>query len=270
MTKTSARESRAFGFGRSFRAVYEFYLILACRAPRARAFALLAFLPAVLAVVFRLGFPGRPMEILAVFSDILVVFYLQFLLIILALFYGTSVCSEEVEGKTLAYLATRPLAKPAIILGKAAAYASLSSAMLLASLAVSFFVMNAGRLPAGEAAMSFLRYAGVLLLGLAAYTAFFVFLGVMLRKAVIIGLAFGFGWESVLQYFPGSTQRFSIAHYLKSLLPFTPEVKGFSLLTFRLEPTSDLMSLVALLLITSVCLALAGLVFSLKEYISEE
>lgn len=255
---------------RTFRSVFRFFLLLAVRAPRAKAFAILTFLPAVLAVVFRLSFPGRSVEVLGVFSDILVVFYLQFILIILALFYGTSVCSEEVEGKTLSYLTTRPLSKAGIILGKTAAYAFLTTVMVLASLAVSFFVMNAGRLSAGEAAKTYLIYSGVLLLGIAAYTAFFTFLGVLLKKAVIIGLAFGFGWESILQYFPGSTQRFSIAHYLKSLLPFTPKAKGFSLLTFRLEPTSDEVSLVALVLITAVFLVLACLVFRFKEYISEE
>lgn len=270
MTMTSVPGSRPFGIGGPFRAVFRFYLLLAVRAPRAKAFALLTFLPAVMAVVFRLSFAGRSAEILGVFTEILVVFYLQFLLIILALFYGTSVCSEEIEGKTLSYLTTRPLAKAGVILGKTAAYGSLSGVLVLASLAVSFFVMNAGRLPAGEAAATCLRYGGVLVLGIAAYLAFFTFLGVLLRKAVIVGLAFGFGWESILQYFPGSTQRFSIAHYLKSLLPFTPSVKGFSLLTFRLEPTSDMMSLIALLLITAAFLGLACLVFSLKEYISEE
>ena len=59
---------------------------------------------------------------MSVFQDILMVYDLQFLIVILTLFYGTSVCSEEIEGKTLPYLTTRPLTKAGIILGKYAAY----------------------------------------------------------------------------------------------------------------------------------------------------
>ena len=36
-----------------------------------------------------------------------------------------------------------------------------------------------------------------------AYTALFTFLGTFLKKSILIGLAFGFGWETVIQYFPG-------------------------------------------------------------------
>ena len=61
-----------------------------------------------------------------IFSNMIMVLYLQFLILIMALFFGTSVCSEEVEWKTLTYLTTRPVSKSAIILGKYAAYTLLT------------------------------------------------------------------------------------------------------------------------------------------------
>jgi ABC-2 type transport system permease protein len=102
-----------------------------------------------------------------------------------------------------------------------------------------------------------------------AYTALFTFLGTLLKKSILIGLAFGFGWETVIQYFPGSTQRFSIVHYLKSLLPYYSPGK-YSILMFRLEPTGPLAAVLTLFLITAVFLGLACLVFSLKEYMFED
>ena len=63
---------------------------------------------------------------------------------------------------------------------------------------------------------------GVLALGLLAYLAFFTFVGTFLKKSVLFGLFFSFGWENVVQYFPGSTQKFTVVHYLKSLLPYRP------------------------------------------------
>jgi hypothetical protein len=73
----------------------------------------------------------------------------------------------------------------------------------------------------------------------------------------------------VIQYFPGSTQRFAIIHYLKSLLP-VPQTGRFSFLMFRLEPSSPLFSIFMIFLITGVFLGLACLLFSWKEYIFED
>jgi len=85
----------------------------------------------------------------------------------------------------------------------------------------------------------------------------------------MFGLIFSFGWENVIQYFPGSTQRFAIVHYLKSLLP-TPSSGRFSFLLFRLEPTPPYLAVIMLFLITAVFLGLACFMFHYKEYILEE
>ena len=43
---------------------------------------------------------------------------IHFLVVFVALFYGTALVSEDVEGKSITYLFTRPVSKPAIMLGK--------------------------------------------------------------------------------------------------------------------------------------------------------
>ncbi|MBM3284561.1 MAG: ABC transporter permease, partial [Candidatus Aminicenantes bacterium] len=78
-----------------------------------------------------------------------------------------------------------------------------------------------------------------------------------------------FGGENVIQYFPGSTQRFAIVHYLKSFLPGVAPGR-FSFLTFRLEPTQPAVALLVLFLITAGFLGLACLLFSQKEYNLED
>jgi ABC-2 type transport system permease protein len=253
----------------TIREVFRFFFFLGRRARKMKAFLALSLLPVALAIVVRVVFPGRSGDVVSVFQDILMVYDIQFLIVILALFYGTSVCSEEIEGKTLPYLATRPLAKPGIIVGKYAAYLSLMSLMVLSSLAVSYLIINGNRLGDSQAWASLARYAGVLVLGLAAYTALFTFLGTFMKKSILVGLAFGFGWETVIQYFPGSTQKFSIVHYLKSLLPGYSPGK-YSILLFRLEPTRPFMAVLTLLLIAGVFLALAALMFRFKEYMFED
>ncbi len=204
-----------------------------------------------------------------VFSNIIMLFYLQFIILILALFFGTSVCSEEVEGRTLPYLITRPVPKSAVVLGKYAAYTAITIGMVALGLFLAFAVLNFDKLLSFSVYQTYFHYLGVLSLGLIAYSAFFAFLGTFLKRSIFVGLLFSFGWENVIQYFPGSTQRFAIVHYLKSFLP--PSSAGrFSFLTFRLEPTQPGTALLALFIITAVFLGLACLFFSQKEYNLED
>ncbi|MEN6560448.1 MAG: ABC transporter permease subunit [Acidobacteriota bacterium] len=256
--------------------VFRFFAFLGRRTGRTRVFAVLGLIPVALAVVARMFLHGRAGLMADVFTEILMVFFLQFYIVLLALFFGTSVTSEEVENRTLSYLITRPLPKPAVVLGKYAAYSTLIAVLVAASLAVSFFILNASRLGEPGLYATFLRYLGVLLLGVLAYMAFFTFLGALLKRAVVLGLVFGFGWENVIQYFPGSTQKFSIVHYLKSLLPYHPAPvgagggRGVALLLFRLEPTKPLAAVLILTALTAALLALAGWLFRTKEYLPED
>ena len=259
---------------RAFQRIFGFFAFLGRRTGKTRVFALLGLMPVALAVAVRIILHGRAGAIAAVFTEILMVFFLQFYIVILALFYGTSVTAEEVENRTLSYLITRPIPKPAIVLGKFAAYSFLMFAMVALSLTLSYFIMNSARFAEPELYWGFLRYLGVLGLGILAYAAFFTFLGTVLKRAIIVGLVFGFGWENVIQYFPGSTQRLSIVHYLKSLLPYQPggrsTGRGVALLLFRLEPTNSLVAVLTLTAITAALLALACWFFRMKEYLYEE
>jgi ABC-type transport system involved in multi-copper enzyme maturation permease subunit len=265
------------GVKRSAGLIFGFFFPLGWKTGKTRVLALLGLFPVLLAVVARIFLRGRTGDMAAVSTEILMVFFLQLYIVILSLFYGTSVVAEEVENRTLSYLVTRPVPRTAIVLGKYAAYALQMFVMVGVGLGVSFFILNAPRVGDPALYLTFLRYLGVLGLGILAYTAFFTFLGAFLKKAIILGLVFGFGWENIIQYFPGSTQRFSIVHYLKSLLPYRPAGvvgggggRGVALLLFRLEPTSPLLAVLALAAIAAVFLGLACVLFRTKEYLYEE
>ncbi|MBN2409496.1 MAG: ABC transporter permease [Candidatus Aminicenantes bacterium] len=242
------------------------------KARRTRFFFLLTFLPVAVSLVIKFNqiFSGRTGSGNGyLFSNLIMLFYLQLIVLILALFYGTSVCSEEVEGKTLPYLITRPIPKAAVVLGKYAAYTAVVTAMVTLGLVLSFLVLNLDRLLDAAVYRTFGLYLGVLILAAMAYGALFTFLGSFLKRSIFFGLLFCFGWENVIQYFPGSTQRLAIAHYLKSFLPATSSGR-FSILTFRLEPTARPIALLMLFLITAALLALACLVFMKKDYILDD
>lgn len=259
-------------FRRAARDVFVFFLFQGRKARKTQIFYLLSFLPVVMALIIKFTQvfqDHRSFSGLYIFSNIIITFYLQFLILLLALFFGVSVCSEELENRTLPYLTTRPLPKPAVILGKYAAYLVLAGIMTGVGAVLSFIILNLDGLQKWNGYSLLLRDVGVLWLGLMCYTAFFTLIGSFLRRSVMFGLIFSFGWENVIQYFPGSTQKFAIAHYLKSLLP-VPRTGRFNFLVFRLEATPPLQAVLMLMLLTAVFLGLACLIFTLKEYVLED
>jgi ABC-2 type transport system permease protein len=239
------------------------------RSRRFKLYVVLSQVPVLIALFIQVhqAFGGQAVSALSVFGNVIMSFDLQFLVMLLVLFYGTSICLEEVEGRTLMYLTTRPVPKPAIILGKYAAYVVFLAIMVNVGIVLSFLILNLRM--AGDLSVYpvLFNYAGVLTLAILAYTAFFTLLGTLSKRALVLGLMFCFGWESLVQYFPGATQRLTIAHYLKSLLPMQPSSGSLSFLMFRLEPTGPVLSVTILLVLTAVFIGLACFVFSWKDYI---
>jgi ABC-type transport system involved in multi-copper enzyme maturation permease subunit len=270
---TDTRPEKIKRFFQSFQDVFAFFYSAGRRSKRTQLFFFLSFIPVIIALVIKIYqllntdqtmVPGSYL-----FNNLIMALYLQFLIIILALFYGTSICSEELENKTLPYLLTRPVSKTAVILGKYAAFVTLEIIMIGLGVFFSFLIMNIDRLTRWPIYVTLGRDLGVLFLGIICYSALFTFIGTFIKRSILVGLIFGFGWESVIQYFPGSTQKFAVVHYLKSLLPEASSER-FSFLLIRLEPTSPIKAIITLVLITGFFLTLACLIFTFKEYILED
>jgi ABC-2 type transport system permease protein len=261
-------------FLRSFASAFSFFLFSVRKNRRSRTFLLVSLLPAAAAGVIALGrlfLPDAGIDGPSAFGGVIMGFELQVLILVLALFYGSSICSEEVEGRTLTYLTTRPVPKPALLLGKFTAIILMLVVFVLSGLVLAFLLLHAGNLGDGAAWLRMAKGGGVLALGLLCYTALFTLAGTFMKKSILFGLFFSFGWESVVQYFPGATQRFTLMHYLKSLLPVGTTSGGkFDFLIFRLEPSPPAAAVAVLAALTAAFLAAAAVVFSKKEYLFEE
>jgi len=55
--------------------------------------------------------------------------------------------------------------------------------------------------------------------GLAAYGALFALVGTVLKRPLVVGLVFAFGWEQLAMLMPGYLRRFTLAYYLQGLVP---------------------------------------------------
>jgi len=229
---------------------------------------LVSLSPVALSIVFRLA-PHRARDILAFIPMITMLVFLMFVTILIALFYGTGIIADEIDGKTLTYLVMRPLRRFSILLSKFAAYfvgtvVLITPAHLLATLIIATDPQNRESL-LFNLGMS-LRYVGVISLGLLAYGAVFTVLGVRFKHSVLWGLLVAFGWEKITLVVPGNIKKFSVIHYLLSIYPRhglpTRPIQNF----LGDSPASPWLAIVMIFLITALFLSLSIWIFQRREY----
>jgi ABC-2 type transport system permease protein len=263
--------SRPVPFVRSARAM--FGLALEGMLWSRRTLVLGAFLaiPVLIAIVYRLVLAARmPAEItgLHLYGYLVALFWVRNALPLAALFYATALIADEVEGRTLTYLITRPIRRSAILAGKFAAYLVTTLCLALPAAVVTFFVLatSRGANLAGSVPDLF-RDLGVLALTLLVYGALFALMGVLMKRPLLPGLLFLFVWEMAANL-PGYVPRFTITAWLRSLVTHRPAGRGLSEIFGQVLPAD--LSLVVLAVLTAVFLWLALWIFSSREYVLDQ
>ena len=209
----------------------------------------------------------------SIFGMMIWLLYIRFIVPILGVFYGTALIADEVDDKTITYLFTRPIPRRAVLLGKYLAYLACTVLLVLPSVMLVFFlVVPTGGSTIAEAFPSLLTDFGMLAAGLASYGAVFALVGTRLKRPLIVGLVFAFGWEPAVLLFPGYLKRLTVAYYLQALVTHEmPQDSAVSMLlqVFREVPSVGV-SLVALALIVGLALWGAGRAVERREYILEQ
>jgi ABC-2 type transport system permease protein len=207
-----------------------------------------------------------PRDLYALF---VAVYWIRNVLPLVALFYATALVADEVEGRTLTYLVTRPITRPAIFAGKFAAYLVTTLCLTLPSCVLAFALLlgTSGAAGLGAAAVDLLRDLGVLALTLLVYGALFALLGVLLKRPVIPGLVFLYGWE-LLANLPGYLPRLTLTAWLRSLVSHRPAQEGLAGLFQQVLPPAQ--ALPVLLAATALFLYAAARIFSAREYVLEQ
>lgn len=173
---------------------------------------LLALLPILLALVFRLGSSDTdPQDWVA--RVLLQGLVITTLLPLVSLVYGTAALGAEIEDGTAVYLLAKPITRSRIIIGKLLATWLLTSVTVLASALV-----------AGAIGLGGLRGGGILLgfavgivFGSLVYNAVFVMLSVRTSRALIAGLVYVFIWEGLINGLFAGTRYLSVRHYTLSV-----------------------------------------------------
>jgi ABC-type transport system involved in multi-copper enzyme maturation permease subunit len=206
------------------------------------------------------------------FGILMWLLFVRFIVPVLGVFYGTSLIADEVDDKTITYLFTRPVPRSAVLIGKYLSYLACVVLLILPSVVVVYFLIIPLGGSIGQSFPQLLADLGMLLAGLASYGALFAFVGSTLKRPLIIGLVFAFGWESTVLLVPGYLKRLSVAYYLQALVPHAmPQDSSISsLLSAFQELPAVWVSLVCLTGITVFSLWLAGRAVEKREYVLEQ
>jgi ABC-2 type transport system permease protein len=209
----------------------------------------------------------------SIFGMMIWLLYVRFIVPVLGVFYGTALIADEVDDKTITYLFTRPIPRGSVLLGKYLAYLGCTVLLILPTVMIVFFlIVPLGGGSVGQAFPSLLTDLGMIALGLAAYGAVFAFVGARLKRPLVIGLVFAFGWEPTVMLVPGYLKQLTVAYYVQALVPHAmPEdsTLGAILQVFNDVP-SVAVSLAALAIITAVALWLAARTVETREYVLEQ
>ena len=236
--------------------------------------------PVLLAVIFRVveafGAPalrvnGARVAGGSVFGVMIWMLYVRFIVPVLGLFYGTSLMADEVEDKTITYLFTRPIPRGAVLLGKYLAYLASTALVVLPSVMLTYFLT----VPFSQVPSTFRSLVldlGILALGLAVYGAVFAFVGARMKRPLVGGLIFAFGWEPLALALPGYLRQFTVARHLQALVPHAmPSDGALSLLQGFFRDTPSLPGALAwLAALTAVFLWLAMRTVTRREYVLEQ
>ena len=186
--------------------------------------------------------------------------FVRFVVPVLGVFYGTSLMADEVDDKTITYLFTRPVprgVRPARQVPRVPGVCRAPAA------AGDHHHLLSHRPVGGSIGQAFPPLAadlGMVAVGVAAYGAVFAFVGAWLKRPLIVGLVFAFGWEQTVLLIPGYLKRLTVAYYLQALVPHAmPQDSSLSMLLGMFQDLPPVwVSLVCLAAIIAAALWLAG------------
>ena len=229
---------------------------------------LVTFLPVFMTLYYRIAQPEHFIQPPLVLVHIMM-FYLLFVSILVALFYGNAMIGDEVDNRTIIYYFTRPIPKYTIIIGKFVAYIASVFLIIIPPMLISFLIIASDKEMSRDFAITvdtFARQLGVILLGLIVYGSIFMFFGTSLKHPIISGLLLAFGWEKIMLIVPGLIRKFSVSHYLISAFPIDPSMRTALDDVSKGTTSSPTASIITIIIITIVFLGLSIYTIYNKEY----
>lgn len=186
--------------------------------------------------------------------------------------FSTAAIGQEVEQKTIVYLVTRPVERWKILLARYLASSAVVAMIgILCAVCVSLAVYRGG------AFGNPLLWRDIVALTVAAfaYGGLFIFLSLLLNRAMLWCLLYAFGWETLVPNMPGDASYLSIFSYASTIAAHPSEGDHRGLIQFMSGQLGDNAMAVGtawgVIVVMAVGLAAASaLWFSHFEYVPRE
>ncbi len=182
----------------------------------------------------------------------------------------TAIVSQEVEQKTIVYLLTRPVKRSSIIL-----FRYLASVIVMGGISIFGLLCTSFGAHLGFSNELLTKDILAVVLGSAAYGAFFLFISLILNRSMLVCLLYAFAWESAIPNLPGDLYYLSINSYIQGIAQHpasedanrTVTVAGGMKSTALLSSTTS----IAVLILLSVTLVVISMVWFTKfEFVPRE
>ena len=164
---------------------------------------------------------------------------------IVSLVFASAALGDMREDGTLVYLWLRPMDRWPVVVGAWSASITVSLPLTLVPLLVSSIAVDGGNDLIGATALA----GGV---GVLAYSALFVLLGLLLKNSIVWGLGYILIWEGLVAAFGSFAAKLAIRGYTRSILTSMTEID------LDLGDLSLQVGIIVPLVVTGAALALAG------------
>lgn len=197
-----------------------------------------------------------------------------FIVPFVALYWGSSALTDEIEGKTLVYLWTRPCNRGLLMLARVMGTWIWLIALSVIGVVSAFLFTFAANDQSGGIAANFpmvIWDSRALILTGMAYSSLGFLLSVFTKRPMIYGLLIAYLWEIVPNIAPGFIRRISITQQMLSLATHTKkEESGIARRLIEQIEITETQALLTLLGITIVFSTIAAAFVGQREFLSDD
>jgi ABC-2 type transport system permease protein len=130
---------------------------------------------------------------------------------IVALVFATAALGDPRDDGTLVYIWLRPMDRWPVIVGAWAAAITVSLPLTVVPLGIAAVLVDGGGVLVGATVLA-------AVVGVLAYSALFVLLGLLVRNAIVWGLGYVLVWEGIVAAFGDIPARLAIRGYTRSII----------------------------------------------------
>lgn len=186
-----------------------------------------------------------------------------------AAMFTTMVISQEIEQKTIVYLVTRTVPRNALVFSRGlAAVVAVTLMSWITLVCVGLAVVG----PSIFGKSMFWMDAFIMLMGAVAYTSLFVFITLIVNRAMLLILVFTFVWEAFVPYLKGDMYLLTVNTYM-SVLAQHPDKNHLMAVTAMQSDATMVNPVFAWIVLPAVgigFLVLSGWWFSRYQYLPRE